>query len=119
MHDPIGGFDRTRDFYLSYLETAFRIRDSGLTAERRRLLEQPGTLCTEPLIEPIPRYELAGFGLEDLAGTTTADARLPGFSPRERAAFVDLALSGLFDAVPHPSSPVGLRAVHQLYEHQA
>lgn len=119
MHDPIGGFERTRDFYLSYLETAFRIRDDALTLERRQLLERPGTLCTEPLIEPIPRYAPASFRLDDLANGAAEDQRLPGFGPAERSAFAELVLSGLFEALQDPTSAVGLRAVHQLYEHQA
>ncbi len=119
MDDPIGGFERTRDFFISYLETAFRIRDPSLTAERRRLMELPGALCTEPLIEPIPRYTTAGFRVDDLAGNEAADPRLPSFTPTERAAFVDLVLGGLFDAEHDPAIAGGRRAVHELYEHQA
>ena len=50
MYDPIGSFQRIRDQYLAYLETAFRISDPGVSSERRDLLEQPGHLCTEPLL---------------------------------------------------------------------
>ena len=55
MLDPVGGFERIRNQYITYLETAFRIRDSGVSAERRWMLEQPGALATEPFVEPIPR----------------------------------------------------------------
>lgn len=119
MQDPIGGFERTRDFYLSYLETAFRIRDDELTAQRRHLLESPGTLCTEPLVEPIARYASAGFGLHELAAAAGVDPRLPGFDHAARAAFVDLVLSGLFEAKDDPNFPGSKRAVHELYAHQA
>lgn len=116
MQDPIGGFERIRDFYITYTETAFRIRDPGVTRERRDLLESPGSLCTEPLLEPIPRYE-PDYRIESLATEVGEDPRLPGFSPQARRAFVDLALSGLLDAnVTERGERV---SVFQIYEHQA
>lgn len=67
MQDPIGGFQRIRDLYITYLETAFRIRDTAITAERRAMLERAQTFCTEPLVEPLPQYETVDFAFEDLA----------------------------------------------------
>ena len=130
MHDPIGGFERVRDLYLTYLETAFRIEDDGVSRERRALLERPrvvgkatDTLATPPLVEPVPRYAPArrpgsagGLRLDHLAGDDGA-ALLPEFSRDERQAFVDLALAGLFES---SSAPDGSReADFPLYEHQA
>lgn len=128
MHDPIGGFERIRDLYLTYLETAFRIRDPSVSAERRVLLERPqsigveeDTLATDPLVEPVPRYVTASCDGDDVAlhHLVRDDLAhyLPGFSPVERAAFVDLALAGLFDA---SEDAHGARAARfPLYEHQA
>ena len=48
MLDPLGAYIRIRDQYIRYLETAFRIRDKEVAAERRHLLEQPGQVSTEP-----------------------------------------------------------------------
>jgi DEAD/DEAH box helicase domain-containing protein len=45
--------------YLRYVDTAFWLQDAGLRAERRALLEEPGTLFTEPLIEPVMPYDPA------------------------------------------------------------
>jgi DEAD/DEAH box helicase domain-containing protein len=116
MQDPIGGFERIRDFYITYTETAFRIRDTGVTRERRDLLESPGSLCTEPLFEPIPRYA-PDYLIESLATDSSEDPRIPGFSPQARRAFVDLALSGLLDAnVTEEGKRV---SAFQIYEHQA
>ena len=116
MQDPIGGFERIRDLYITYTETAFRIRDPGVTRERRDLLESPGSLCTEPLLEPIPRYEL-DYRIESLATDVAEDSRIPGFSPQARRAFVELALSGLLDAnVTEEGKRV---SAFQIYEHQA
>ena len=120
MLDPIGAFKRIRNLYITYLETAFRIRDAGVSAERRALLETAGTLCTEPLIEPIPRYETVDYGLEDVITSAVADERLPGFTQKERRAFVELALAGL---LPSEAAPDGAAATRtgsfNLYTHQA
>lgn len=120
MHDPLGSFLRIRDLYLSYLDTAFRIADKSVSAERHALLKQPGTLCTEPLLEPMPRYEAADFRLDELATSEPEDARLPGFTPKERAVFAEIVLAGLFDS--HRASKgatVSRIANHRLYSHQA
>ena len=119
MHDPIGGFERIRDLYLTYLETAFRIRDEGITRERRHLLETPGQLCTEPLVEPVPRYESSGVGLDDLVDGPKAERVLPGFSRDERLAFAEVALAGLFGSTPAaPGAPTTRTAAYPLYTHQ-
>ena len=116
MIDPIGAFYRVRDLYISYLETAFRIRDAAVSRERRFLLERPGELCTEPIIEVLPRYERASFLLHELVDGSDEDHRIPGLSKRDRDAFVELVLSGLFD-----STIVGgkRRAGYKIYAHQA
>lgn len=120
MQDPIGGFQRIRDLYITYLETAFRIRDKSLTAERRALLERPNTFCTEPLVEPLPRYQTVDFMLHELASSASTDARLPGFNAAERAAFAELALSGLLESEPAGrDAPISRTATYVLYEHQA
>lgn len=95
MQDPIGSFCRIRDFFISYLDTAFRIEDPGVAAERRALLKRPGTLCSEPLIEPVLRYEPESSGGTPL-GFTDMRQGLDEGSPDEWHAFVDLVLAGLF-----------------------
>jgi DEAD/DEAH box helicase domain-containing protein len=117
MLDPIGAFTRIRDFYISYLETAFYIRDSAVSDARRRLLESSSALCTEPIIEPLTRYETAVFALEDLVHSGSDDPRLPGLTAIEREAFVRLALSGLFESKGFAN---GLpRSSYRPFEHQA
>ena len=106
MYDPIGGFNRVRELYITYLETAFRIGSVNVSAERRALLEAPGTLCAEPLLEPVPRYRSVAWTLDTLA--TTQTSFLPDFEGAQRAAFVRLVSSGLFES-----------ADVRLYEHQA
>ncbi|MBI4911000.1 MAG: DEAD/DEAH box helicase [Acidobacteria bacterium] len=119
MIDPIGAFNRIRDFYISYLETAFYIRDPAISGERRALLEAAGSLCTEPIIEPITRYRNAPFKLHELVHDAKVDDRVPGLNSREREAFVHLALSGLFEAEPRSGKGGLPNAKYAPYLHQA
>ncbi|MBM3226379.1 MAG: DEAD/DEAH box helicase, partial [Candidatus Tectomicrobia bacterium] len=57
MDDPIGIADGLSDLYRKYLNSALPLRDERLMQERQRLLTEPGALCQEPLLEPIPRYK--------------------------------------------------------------
>lgn len=105
MFDPVGGFQRIRELYITYLETAFRIANEGVSRERRALLETPGALCTAPLLEPLPRYKSVNWRLRELE---TNNDWLTQFTPEARRAFIRLVSSGLFD-----SEDV------RLYRHQA
>jgi Distinct helicase family with a unique C-terminal domain including a metal-binding cysteine cluster len=95
MFDPIGGFNRMIDQFLAYLDTAYRIDDPTVSRMRRKLLSEPGQLALDPIFEAVPRYEPTGYGLEGLIDDP--EGRLRGFSRQQRLAFVELALSGLFD----------------------
>ncbi|MEA2895972.1 MAG: hypothetical protein QOJ84_1587 [Bradyrhizobium sp.] len=96
MLDPIGGFSRIKDFFISYIETAFRISDPDTARARRELLESDGALATVPFIEPVLRYRASDRPLEHLID----DPRLAHFAVGGREAFVELALSGLFEGKP-------------------
>jgi hypothetical protein len=95
MYDPLGGFYRIREQYLTYLETAFRIGNPSVSAERRHLLLAPGQMCTEPLVEPLTRYQTVDWPLEDLASVDPTP--VPGVSERARYVVTQLVKSGLFD----------------------
>jgi DEAD/DEAH box helicase domain-containing protein len=95
MFDPIGGFLRIRELYITYLETAFRIGDVAVSRERRALLESPGALCTAPLLEPLPRYKSVDWSLRELS--SLEEGPLSEFTAESRKAFVRLAAASLFD----------------------
>lgn len=114
MKDPITTFKNIRDFYITYLETAFRIGEDPVQEKRRALLESPGELCTEPFIEPLPNYPNSNIRIDSLLGEGLGNDWLPGFSKTERKAFVELALAGLIPADPTDPS----RASFPLYQHQ-
>jgi|GEM_PF-365562 len=99
MQDPIGSFCRIRDFFISYLDTAFRIADPAVARERQLLLTKPGTLCAEPLIEPVLRYkpevhENGDLGFQDMRLGLSDTGEV--LSREDWNAFVDLVLAGLF-----------------------
>jgi hypothetical protein len=96
MYDPLGGFYRIREQYLTYLETAFRIANPAVSAERRELLLTPGQMCTEPLVEPLTRYRAVDWSLRDLA--TVSPSPLPDIADDALQAIADLVSSGLFDS---------------------
>jgi DEAD/DEAH box helicase domain-containing protein len=114
VQDPIQAFNAIRDFYITYLETAFRIGDPAIQGLRRKLLEEIGTLAQEPLIEPLPTYQHDGLRIDDLLNQTKGTDWLPGFSAKERKAFVELCLGGLLPADSADNS----RGKFPLYRHQ-
>jgi len=48
--------DYVRDAYQRYYDSAFWMRDDGIMAERKKLLQEPGVMAQEPLIEAVPVY---------------------------------------------------------------
>lgn len=56
MSQPQAVYDQIKDAFLRYYDTAFWVRDHGVRAERRALLERPGLVFREPLLEPVLAY---------------------------------------------------------------
>lgn len=114
MNNPLETFESIRDFYISYLETAFRIDSSDIQSERRALLEQQGTLCADLFLEPMPRYQHYGLTISELRNDAHGQTWLPGFNAQQRAAFIDLCLGGLLPC--NKTDPAKGR--FNLYTHQ-
>lgn len=119
MIDPIGGFERLRNFFLTYLDTAYRIRDEDLAETRRVLLKDPGTLAAEPYLEPVPRYLSCDYQVEKLL-EEWADNPIGHLPPASRAAFVEIVLSGLFPGEDVSDGPIARRSPETFkpYVHQ-
>lgn len=98
MRDPAVAFQRIRDAYLAYVQTAFGTQFPSFETDRQRLLAMQGAIAQEPWIEVLPRYESSGKRIDDL---TSAD--LPGLTPIDIDDFKALAKAGLFkpDTVLH------------------
>ena len=54
---PIKLYESLKEAYLSYYDTAFRLRDEGVQSERHKLLSGSGVLFTEPMLEPVASYD--------------------------------------------------------------
>lgn len=119
MRNPFRTFETLRDFYITYLETAFRIRHDEVQRSRRRLLESLGTLCTAPYIEPVPRYlgPDEAIRIDELEDMTKAAHWLPGFSSEDVRAFTRIAMAGLITTEVDTVSRKR-RGRYGLYEHQ-
>lgn len=90
-----------KDAYLRYIDTNYRLKDARLQEERRNILQQPGRLFGDVLIEPVLPYP-ASVKLSDASKASGVDPKV--------AEIVGNALFGQFGL---PGSPVMLR------EHQA
>ncbi|MGW4694495.1 DEAD/DEAH box helicase [Kitasatospora cineracea] len=82
--DAFATHDALREAYLRYYDTAFRLRDESLQAERRALLDRAGGIYADPFVELRPEYALTGRTLAQSAVQTGA--------PEELAAFAGLGL---------------------------
>jgi DEAD/DEAH box helicase domain-containing protein len=117
MFNPSKSFLELRDFFITYLETAFRIGNPTVQENRRALLEKAGNLMSEPFLEPLPRYKSSGVRIEQLTNDELGREWLPGFSQAEREAFVSVALSGLIPS-SFDDENNSKKSDFEIYEHQ-
>lgn len=73
MHDLVGAYERMKQVYQWYIESAFPLRYEALSHERRRLLSQEETLSQPPLLETIPVYPSSGYNLADASQLLPSD----------------------------------------------
>ena len=101
VHSPFQVYEDLKDAYLRYLDTQYWLRDPSMRAERRRLLEAPGRLFTEPLLEPIIPYDapVVFAPLAEELGLSDKTAELVG--------------EALFGSFRQPGEPIRVR------QHQA
>ena len=117
MLDPVGSVRRLREFFISYVDTAFRVRHNGLAETRRALLRGSGTLMTDSYLEPVPRYATSDWSLEQVAGDLSGNP-VGHLAMDARVAFAEIALSGLFPGDPNPGATVERCGRFNLYTHQ-
>ncbi|MFJ7913004.1 DEAD/DEAH box helicase [Kitasatospora sp. NPDC096204] len=86
MSTPLPGLDAfathnaLAEAYLRYYDTAFRLRNDGLQAERRSLLDQPGGVFADPHVELRPEYALSGRSIAESAEAAGAPSELAQFA---------------------------------------
>ncbi len=115
MLDPIGGFNRIKNFFISYVETNFRISNSPVALARGQLLRATDVFATAPLIEPVLRYQPNEKKLEQLIDVVGGP--LEPLSADARKSFVELALSGLFEGSP-AEGDICRASKYPPYQHQ-
>ena len=71
---PLQVADDVRSTTLRYVDTAFWLKDEVLRRERRELLERPGALVQDVLLEPVLPYDNVDPAAEVFAGGRS-DAR--------------------------------------------
>jgi DEAD/DEAH box helicase domain-containing protein len=69
MKDLVGTYERLRQIYRLYVESAFPLRNHSLAAERRRLLGKDALLSQAPLLEVSPQYPSSGLSIESAVST--------------------------------------------------
>ena len=117
MLDPIGAYKDIQALYLSYLDTVYRLRREDLRQARMHLLSHPGTLMTEPFLEPITHYRTTENTIESLLEDSSEHNPIFSFSREERRAIIEMTLSGLFPGEPS-AGELSRKSVFNPYQHQ-
>ncbi len=95
--DPLTLRDDLSSAYIRYVDTAYWLRDSTLMDERRSLLEKPGVLASECLIEPVLPY------------AATEELRLVAQQAGLDSAIAEAVGDALFGSFVAPGQPIRLR----------
>ena len=98
MNNPIQLFEKIRDNFILYLETAFGTRYADFEAERNELMKRDKVFARAPWVEPLPNYKASDFTIESII-------EIPNLSNEELLIFKELVQAGLFGP-------------NKLYEHQ-
>lgn len=98
MNNPIKVFEKIRDNFILYLETAFGTRYNDFEVERRRLMLQDKIFTRTPWVEPLPTYKSSQYSIHDIPS-------IPNLNDEELNTFKKIVSAGLLGE-------------HKLYEHQ-
>ena len=98
MNNPIKIWRELKSIYLKYIDSGLPLNNENLVRERRKLYEEPGSICQPPIIELVPRYKEVAT-LMEACNELKIDAD-----------FVDFAKRGLF--------PDFRGVERKLYQHQ-
>jgi DEAD/DEAH box helicase domain-containing protein len=98
MNNPIQIFERVRDNFILYLETAFGTRYTDFEIERKELMKRDKVFARAPWVEPLPTYKASDFTVDEITN-------IPNLNNEEVAIFKTIVKAGLFGE-------------NKLYEHQ-
>jgi ATP-dependent helicase YprA (DUF1998 family) len=98
MNNPIQVFEKIRDNFILYLETAFGTRYADFETERNELMKRDKVFARAPWVEPLATYKPSDFTIENITD-------IPNINNDELAIFKRIVSAGLFGKQP-------------MYEHQ-
>lgn len=76
MKNPLQSFERIRDRFVLYLETAFKLRSEAMSRERKELLIESRCFYQSPFIEPFPNYVSSGKSLTQIVKGLNAEQKI-------------------------------------------
>ncbi|MEZ4906253.1 MAG: hypothetical protein R2771_01060 [Saprospiraceae bacterium] len=80
MKNPIQVYEKIKENFILYVETAFSTRYKGLEERRKKLLNADKVFSRAPWIEPLPTYKLSEYKIQDIP-------KLPNLSKEELEIF--------------------------------
>lgn len=98
MNNPIQVFEKIRDNFILYLETAFGTRYPDFEAERNILMKRDKVFARAPWVEPLPTYTPSAFTIDSISA-------IPNLNADELDIFKRIVRAGLFGS-------------NKLYQHQ-
>lgn len=104
--DPIGAFEKIKQDYIRYFESAYKIADEQLNKERIDLLSRDNNIDKEPYIEILPKYSPAN-GVEDMSALIERFAEPFGGKEPSRLFFDEFIAKGLMKGLLKDYKPYG------------
>lgn len=104
--DPIGAFEKIKQDYVRYFESAYKIADEQLNKERIELLSRDNNMDKEPYIEILPKYSPAD-GVEDMNALVEKFDEPFGGKESSRLFFEEFIAQGLMRGLMDDYKPYG------------
>ncbi len=93
MNNPIQVFEKIRDNFILYLETAFGTRYADFENERKELMKRDKVFSRAPWVEPLPTYKPSEYSIDSIPA-------ISGLNGEELAIFKRIVKAGLFGSHP-------------------
>ena len=88
MKNPIQVYEKIKENFILYVETAFGTRYKGLEAQRRNLLNADKVFSRAPWVEPLPTYKASEYKIQEIS-------ELPNLNKEELEIFKNIVQAGL------------------------
>ena len=88
MNNPIQVFEKIRDNFILYLETAFGTRYDDFETERNELMKRDKVFARAPWVEPLPTYKPSDYTIEGITN-------IPNLCDADLAIFKRIVSAGL------------------------